>query len=238
MRRVLRLKIAICDDDRTYVDEIKRVINTLLYNEITDFEIDTYYNSQEIYSSTTKYDIAFLDIEMQPYTGIEVAEKLKNINPYIIIFIITSYDKYLDEAMDLNVFRYIKKPLDIRRLKNGIYKALESIDTNTISFFLKQGSTSKSIYSNDIQYIETVGRHTKVVTVKGEFISENKMDFWKEKLVPSFFYQVHKSFIINMKHITDYKRDLVILSDKYNIPISYRKRSEFKSYFLSYFGGR
>ena len=232
------MKIAICDDDRTYVDEIKRVINTLLYNEITDFEIDTYYNSQEIYSSTTKYDIAFLDIEMQPYTGIEVAEKLKNINPYIIIFIITSYDKYLDEAMDLNVFRYIKKPLDIRRLKNGIYKALESIDTNTISFFLKQGSTSKSIYSNDIQYIETVGRHTKVVTVKGEFISENKMDFWKEKLVPSFFYQVHKSFIINMKHITDYKRDLVILSDKYNIPISYRKRSEFKSYFLSYFGGR
>lgn len=238
MRRVLRLKIAICDDDRTYVDEIKRVINTLLYNEITDFEIDTYYNSQEIYSSTTKYDIAFLDVEMQPYTGIEIAEKLKSINPYIIMFIITSYDKYLDEAMDLNVFRYIKKPLDTRRLKNGLYKALESIDTNTISFFLKQGSTSKSIHSNDIQYIETVGRHTKVVTVKGEFISENKMDFWKEKLVPSFFYQVHKSFIINMKHITDYKRDLLILSDKYNIPISYRKRSEFKSYFLSYFGGR
>ena len=90
------MKIAICDDDRTYVDEIKRVINTLLYNEITDFEIDSYYNSQEIYSSATKYDIAFLDIEMQPYTGIEIAEKLKSINPYIIIFIITSFDIILN----------------------------------------------------------------------------------------------------------------------------------------------
>lgn len=232
------MKIAICDDDKAYVHEIEINIKCLLQDKKISAEFDLFYESNGIYDCNNFYDIAFLDIEMQPYTGIEVAEKLKSVNPYIIIFIITSYDKYLDEAMDLNVFRYIKKPLDTRRLKNGLYKALESIDTNTINFFLKQGSTSKSIHSNDIQYIETVGRHTKVVTVKGEYISDNKMNYWKEKLVPSFFYQVHKSFIINMKHITDYKRDSVVLSDKYNIPIAYRTQSEFKSYFLSYFGGR
>lgn len=232
------MKIAICDDDRVFVREVEINIKCLLQDKRISADFDLFYKSDIIYDCNNFYDIAFLDIEMQPYTGIEVAEKLKSVNPYIIIFIITSYDKYLDEAMDLNVFRYIKKPLDTRRLKNGLYKALESIDTNTINFFLKQGSASKSIYSNDIQYIETVGRHTKVVTVKGEYISDNKMNFWKEKLIPSFFYQVHKSFIINMKHITDYKRDSVILSDKYNIPISYRTQSEFKSYFLSYFGGR
>ncbi len=232
------MRIAICDDDKAYVREVENNIKCLLQDKRISADFDLFYKSDIIYDCNNFYDIAFLDIEMQPYTGIEVAEKLKSVNPYIIIFIITSYDKYLDEAMDLNVFRYIKKPLDTRRLKNGLYKALESIDTNTINFFLKQGSASKSIYSNDIQYIETVGRHTKVVTVKGEYISDNKMNFWKEKLIPSFFYQVHKSFIINMKHITDYKRDSVILSDKYNIPISYRTQSEFKSYFLSYFGGR
>ncbi len=232
------MKIAICDDDRVFVREVEINIKCLLQDKRISADFDLFYKSDIIYDCNNFYDIAFLDIEMQPYTGIEVAEKLKSVNPYIIIFIITSYDKYLDEAMDLNVFRYIKKPLDTRRLKNGLYKALESIDTNTINFFLKQGSASKSIYSNDIQYIETVGRHTKVVTVKGEYISDNKMNFWKKKLIPSFFYQVHKSFIINMKHITDYKRDSVILSDKYNIPISYRTQSEFKSYFLSYFGGR
>lgn len=232
------MKIAICDDDRVFVREVEINIKCLLQDKRISADFDLFYKSDIIYDCNNFYDIAFLDIEMQPYTGIEVAEKLKSVNPYIIIFIITSYDKYLDEAMDLNVFRYIKKPLDTRRLKNGLYKALESIDTNTINFFLKQGSASKSIYSNDIQYIETVGRHTKVVTVKGEYISDNKMNFWKEKLIPSFFYQVHKSFIINMKHITDYKRDSVILSDKYNIPISYRTQSEFKSCFLSYFGGR
>ena len=62
--------------------------------------------------------MAFLDVEMETYSGIEVAQKLKAKNPYIVIFIVTSYDKYLDDAMDLNVFRYIKKPLDKKRLKS------------------------------------------------------------------------------------------------------------------------
>lgn len=232
------MKIAICDDERKYVNEIESNVKAILGERKITAEFDLYCDSIEVYNCNKCYDVAFLDIEMTPHTGIEVAKKLKEINPYIIIFIVTSYDKYLDDAMDLNVFRYIKKPLDERRLKRGVIKALESIDNNFISFFLKSGSISKSVLSNDIVYIETAGRTTRVVTVREEYISENKMDFWKKKLVASFFFPVHKSFIINMKHITDYKRDTVILSGKYSVPIAYRKQAEFRSYFLSYFGGR
>ncbi len=119
------VKIAICDDNRTYVDEIKRITEAFLCTQVTDFEVDSYYNSQEIYNSNLVYDIAFLDIEMPGYSGIEVAKKLKSLNSHIIIFIITSYNKYLDDAMDLNVFRYIQKPLDPQRIKSGLERALK-----------------------------------------------------------------------------------------------------------------
>ncbi|MBR3868214.1 MAG: response regulator transcription factor [Clostridia bacterium] len=232
------MKIAICDDERKYVEETENNVKAILGEQNIDAEFDLYFSSSDIFDCGKFYDIAFLDIEMEPYSGIEVAEKLKQTNPYIMIFIITSYDSYLDDAMDLNVFRYIKKPIDARRLKSGIIKALESIDSNIITFFLKNGEASTNVLSDDIVYIETTGRATRVVTVNGEYISENKMDFWKEKLIASFFYKVHKSYIINMKHISDYKRDTVGLCGKYSVPIAYRKQAEFRSYFLSYFGGR
>lgn len=232
------MKVAICDDERKYVEETENNVKAILGEQNIDAEFDLYFSSSDIFDCGKFYDIAFLDIEMEPYSGIEVAEKLKQTNPYIMIFIITSYDSYLDDAMDLNVFRYIKKPIDTRRLKSGIIKALESIDSNIITFFLKNGEASTNVLSDDIVYIETVGRTTRVVTVNGEYISENKMDFWKEKLIASFFYKVHKSYIINMKHISDYKRDTVGLCGKYSVPIAYRKQAEFRSYFLSYFGGR
>lgn len=232
------MRIAICDDDKAYADEIVNTVQDLLCDKQIKADFDLYTDSEKLYNCNSFYDIAFLDIEMQPYSGIQVAKQLKTINPYIIVFIITSYDQYLDEAMDLNVFRYIKKPLDIRRLSKGLNKALDFIDNSTITFFLKQGGISKSIFSNDIIVIETVGRTTKVITVNGEYISENKMSFWQEKLIASFFYQVHKSFIINMKYITDYQRDTVVLKSKYKAPIAYRKQAEFRNYFLNFFGGR
>lgn len=232
------MKIAICDDNHVYVDEIKRMTEGFLENEISELQICPFYNSEELYHSTETFDIAFLDIEMPPYSGIEVAKKLKEANPHIIIFIITSHNQYLDDAMDLNVFRYIQKPLDAKRLKTGLEKALKRIDDTVINFYLRQGKVSNSVTSNDIIYIETVGRSTKVVTVGSEYLSENKMDFWKEKLIASFFYRVHKSYIVNMNYITDYQRDSLVLFKKYQVPISYRKQAEFRKVFLSYIGGR
>lgn len=232
------MKIAICDDEKKYVKETETKIKNILVEQNINAEFDLYNSSSAIYNCKKFYDIAFLDIEMKPYSGIKIAEKLKEINPYIVIFIITSYDEYLDDAMDLNVFRYIKKPLDERRLKTGVCKALEMIDNNVITFFLKSGNKSVSVISDDIIFVETVGRTTRIVTVKGEFVSENKMTFWKEKLSASFFFPVHKSFIINMKHLTGYKRDTVTLSETYSIPVAYRKQAEFRSYFFNFVGGR
>lgn len=182
--------------------------------------------------------MAFLDIEMEPYNGIETARQLKQLNKDVIVFFITSYEKYLDEAMDLNAFRFINKPLDGKRLKRGVEKALELIDSSQIRFYLKNGKDTISVSSNDIVFIEIVGRFTKVVTADNIYFSEETIDFWNKKLIASFFYNVHKSFIINMKYITNYKRDIIILNEEYEIPIAYRKQAMFRSYFLNYFGGR
>lgn len=231
------MRIVICDDERKYIDEIRNVLDTELTKSNMQTEVVIYDNCEQLYNEADYFNIAFLDVEMQPYSGIEVARRLKKTNPYLIIFIITSYEQYLDDALDLNVFRFINKPINHNRLEKGIQKAIKYIDETEISFFLKHGGTVKSIASNDIVYIEAQKRGTKVVTTEGEFISENRMDFWKKKLAAVFFYRIHKSFIINMKHISEYKRDTVGLCKKYYVPVAYRKQTEFRSFFFDYFGG-
>lgn len=232
------MKILICDDDKAYADEIKHHIEVFLYNKKIESKIDLYYESEKIHGGNTSYDIAFLDIEMGMYSGIDIAKELIAINPYITIFIITSYNKYLDDAMDLNVFRYLQKPLDAIRLKSGLEKALDIIDNREITFSVKHENKAITLTSNDIVYIEITGRTTKAVTCNGEYISDNNINFWQEKLIASFFYRIHKSFIINIKYITSYQRDSVVLMQKYKIPISYRNQADFKNFFFNYIGER
>ena len=185
-----------------------------------------------------KHDMAFLDIGMTPYNGLEIAARLKKKNRNIIIFFITSYDDYIDDAMDLHVFRYISKPLDARRLRAGVEKALKLIDRARTSFLVKESGKAVCVFSKDIVFVEIAGRSTRVVTTQGEYNSENGIDFWDSKLAAPSFFRVHKSYIVNVHYATDYTRATVVLCGKYEIPVAYRKQAEFRHFFLNYFGGR
>ncbi|MCR5523975.1 MAG: LytTR family DNA-binding domain-containing protein [Clostridia bacterium] len=231
------MRVVICDDDKSCIDDIYTNIQSIMTENNISAQINTFTDSEELFECGNHYDLAFLDVEMKPFSGIETARKLKTINKNIVIFFITSFDKYLDEAMDINAFRFIKKPIDVKRLRSGLLKALTLIDNTQVSFHLKEDNSIVTVSSNDIIYIEIVGRSTEVVLENKKYISANKIDFWESKLVASFFYRVHKSYIINMKYITQYSRDMVTLAQKYNIPISYRKQVAFRTAFFDSIGG-
>ena len=106
------MKIIICDDEKIYIDSVKQNVDAFLEENDLGAEYTLYTDCTELIKGNNDFfDMAFLDIEMGEIKGTQVAEKLKEVNPNIIVFIITSHDDYLDEAMDLDVFRYIKNLL-------------------------------------------------------------------------------------------------------------------------------
>lgn len=233
------MKIFICDDQPQYIQQISEITTSFMEkNKLSteiEFcgEIDKIVNYEKNY-----YDIALLDIEIGSRNGIEIGKKLKKVNPNIVIFIITAYEKYLDDAMDLNVLRFITKPIDRDRLESGLEKALEQIDNTVLEVYLVEDKSTVKLPVSDIIFIEISGRRTKIVTKNQEFYSSKPMKYWREKLNALFFYLIHTSYIVNMKHITSYEKEFVVLDNQYKIPIAFRKQTDFKKYFVKYFSGR
>ena len=56
-------------------------------------------------------DIALLDIHMRGMNGVELAKKLKEVNPKINIIFVTGFSEYAGEAMGLHASGYIMKPV-------------------------------------------------------------------------------------------------------------------------------
>jgi DNA-binding LytR/AlgR family response regulator len=234
-----RLKIIICDDEIKYVESIKTNVFNYFNENFQSPSFDTFTDGEEIMNADLGYyDLAFLDIEMGKAKGTDIAKTLKKVNRNIVIFFITAYNQYLDDAMDLDAFRFLTKPLDIRRLFDGLDKAMELIDNTIIEFMLKDNTGITKISASEIIYIEICGRFTKVVTQKNTYLSENNINFWQGKLTATYFYSVHKSFIINTNYITRYNRDSVILDNQFNISIANNKRAPFRQYFLRKIEGR
>ena len=138
------------------------------------------------------------------------------------------------DAMDLFALRFIKKPLDYQRFCSGLDKAVELINDETIELFLKDSNIVQKIKSKDIIYVETDDHKVKVVTTLGIFYSSDLIDYWEKKLTHISFYRVHKSYIVNLDYIDQYKRNELKLTTGELIGISYRNQPNFRKYFFDY----
>lgn len=150
---------------------------------------------------------------MPGVNGLTVTKHLQKINPNIIIFIVTSFQGYLDDAMDLNVFRFLSKPIDENRFFRSMKIALNLYKQSTEKIILDYFDEYHNIFTIDILYLTIENRKTKLVTKTQEFISNKKFDYWKSHLKPyGYFAQSHYSFIVNLKNVTDFNKNEITLS--------------------------
>ncbi len=230
----MTINALICDDDNKCGDIILRYLQKYCGERNITCFYDLFNNGEKALESIQSYNIAFLDIEIGNVSGLEIAKKLKENNKNIIIFFITEYEKYIDDAMDLFALRFMKKPLDYQRFYTGLDKAVELINDETIELFFKDSNIVQKIKSKDIIYIETDDHKVKIVTTMGVFYSSNLIDYWEKKLTHISFYRVHKSYILNLDYIDQYKRNEVKLTTGELIGISYRNQPTFRKYFFNY----
>ncbi len=232
------MKIAICDDEQIYIDNIAEHLDIFSAENNIDFEKSIFTNSADILASDIRFDIAVLDVEMDNINGIKLGSELRKRNPHIILIYVTAYRKYLDDALNLNAVRFFEKPLDPQRFYRGLHDAVKRIDNTSISFYLKDQELTERISAQDIIFVEIEKRKTKVVTRDKEYHSDHHISFWQDKLTSTIFISPHKSYIINFNYVTAYERNYVILDERYKVNIARNKQADFYRKFMQYVEGR
>ena len=112
------MKILLVDDEKL---QLIRLLNTVK-KVLPDSEILSYTNPVLAFKENENnlIDIAFLDIEMPEINGIQLAKKLKTINPKINIIFVTAYDNYALDAYKLHASGYVTKPVNEKKVKEEL----------------------------------------------------------------------------------------------------------------------
>lgn len=228
------MKILICDDQIEFISETKSHVEEYMKSHFINYEIEVETNPQKILDNNSIYQLAFLDIQMEQVDGLSLAKVLKERNPKMIIFFITSFNDYQDDAMDLRAFRFFDKPFNAERLYSGLDKAMEYIDETYIDFYLYTNNEQKKILIDDVIYVERLNRQVTLVTTHGKYITRETFDDWCEILQNTFFYKVHKSILVNLHYVTSYKYSELILQNEISIPIATRRQSDFHKFWFEY----
>ncbi len=228
------MRILICDDETKNINDLQKYVEEYMNNRGVSFEIEATTNPIGVVKSDAIYDLVFLDIQMPELDGFKVARELKERNSKVVVFFITAFNEYQDDAMDLQVFRFFEKPFDVKRLYSSLDKAMEYIDGAYVDVFVYNNKEHKRVLVDDIVYIKRENRKIYLYTKDSEIIVREDLDEWNDKLPNTFFYMVHKSFLINLHYITKYNYTEVYLNEAIRIPIASRKQADFHKFWFKY----
>ena len=228
------MRILICDDENIYADELKSFIENYFLLRHLPAEITIKCDPLDVVNDESIYEIAFLDIQMNNVDGLSLAKILKERNSKVAIFFITSFGRYQDDAMDLNAFRFFEKPFDPERLRSGLDKVMEYIDRTYVDFFINANGAQKKIPADDILYVERDNRKVTLHTLDEKYITRESFNFWEDALQSTYFYTVHKSFIVNLHYVTKYDYSELYLQDSIRIPIAPRRQKDFRKFWFEY----
>lgn len=230
------MRILICDDDALMIEQLQKYIRNFFEKKgVKCPELVYFSDGESLLADNGEKDILFLDIEMPGMNGIYVGNELKKKNNNIIIFIVTSYSEYLDEAMRFHVFRYLSKPLDKQRFFRNMKDAVDLYNTMTVKLPIETKQGVHTLPASSIIAVEAQGRKVIVHTTSRDFESVHNMQYWLNLLPKNCFFQTHRSFIINFEHITDFDHTLIHMADnQFHAYLTKRKYSKFKEAYLLY----
>ena len=222
------LSIAVCDDEVIECCSMARKIKEIMEEMKIPCIIRQFQSGGEMLQALESFDIVFLDIIMQDLDGMKTAQIFREKASDKILIFVSSSREYVFEAYDVEAFQYLLKPVDGRKLRRVLQKAVQKTEKCSQEFIIISSERQKKkLFLDDIYYFEIIGRMVDVHGAEGIFTYYEQIGELENKLRDKGFFRCHKSYLINLKYVDRYNRQEVILENGEKIVIAKRRYEEF-----------
>lgn len=192
-------------------------------------------------------DALFVDINMPDLNGLDFVKSLAL--PPLVVFT-TAYSEYAVEGYKVDAVDYLLKPFGLTDMQRAAAKLKSRYDLihtaqlspvdNDDSIFMKTEYKVVRIRLSDIIYVEGMSEYLRIYLENQEkpviaLLSMKKME---ERLQNRHFMRIHRSYIINLKHIKEMNKSRITLSNDASMPIGDLYKDKLNEYISGKFLGR
>lgn len=201
------LNYVICDDNKSILDKLSKILESLFIKHNLDAEISGKFTSPkqllEFVKSNT-VNVLFLDIDLKSnVSGIDLASEIRKWNKDIYIIFTSAHLEYILIAYKCKTFDFIPKPLTTERVEETILRLMDDINNDgKKNSFIRIDNKNTIINQNNINFIKKEGMKLVFYTDTRKY--ETYSSFTKiSSELPANFIRCHKSFIANINKISD-----------------------------------
>lgn len=211
------LNFAICEDNINILNRMSNTLEDIFIKNNFDASISIKSNTPDaILTAVREKDInvLILDINLNSkINGLELAEKVREINKDMYFVFATSHLEYALIAYKHKTFDYLPKPITRERLEDTIVRLFKDIH-GIPKKYIKIDSKNTVVLESDIEYIKRDGMKLIFHTNSIDYDTYSSFNKFKDNL-PSHFVRCHKSFVVNTRTIKNANlvSNLITLND-------------------------
>lgn len=214
------IKIAICDDENFFVDELQAQVKDFFLEKRIEFRVTEYLSGKELAEHAHDHDLIFLDVKMQEQDGFKTAEILREsgFSGHIIFVTIMKDEVY--KAFEYEAFDYLVKPLSKSSFEHTMERFLRTLQNSSKQLIITHKNEQSLINLSDVLYCEVINRKINLHFVDGNIVEYyGKISELEQRLGREFF-KSHRSYLVNLKYITGYNSNEITLSSGEKLPLS------------------
>lgn len=230
-----KIRIAICDDEQN----IRSYLAALIRREDSSCRISEYASAEAYLAAGEDHDLLLLDIELGggagspgSMDGMALARRLRSLPPdrQPLIIFVTGYESYVYQAFDVEAFQYLVKPVDEGRFADVFRRAAEKLSVlekqRRRTLLVQYAGASRVIPLENIRYVESRGHKLLLHLKEGTVEYYGKIGELEQELGGQFA-RIHKGYLVNLRHVEEYARGQVTLTDGEKLMISKYKYDAF-----------
>ena len=228
------MNIAICDDEKIWQKELIKYLDEYKRKRKEDMFISCFSDGISCCESKLdKYDIIFMDYQMESVDGIETARKIRLKNADTVIIFVSAYPQIALDTFEVKTFRFLSKPIDKAKLFKALDDYFAEIDIDKLLVFKTHEKTIK-IKVSEVIYAEANKNHTMIHTEKEDFEILTNLKTVEKMLSEDKFFRCHNAYITSFRHIKHHNNTEIIYYDNSSVYISRNKLPKFRIAFQEF----
>lgn len=224
------IRICIVEDELEQAELLKGYINKYGNAKKQPFSITHLPDGIDLVDDyKSQFDIILLDIQMKHLDGMSAAEKIRKVDPDVIIIFITSTVQYAVQGYAVDALGYVLKPVPFTQFEQLFDKAITRVQAKQQRVYIKVSVDDKQIKldCSAIYYIESQRNNVVIHAEEDDYVTAGPLKRFEEMLMPHGFSKCHNAYLINLSAVEAVQKEEVVLTSGTCLPISRAKKKEF-----------
>ena len=232
-------RIAIVEDEAAVREQLAGYVQRYTRQYGTPFEVTEFADGMEILENyRPQFDIIFLDVEMPRLGGFGAAERIRAVDPDVVLVFVTNMAQYAIKGYEVDALDYVLKPVSYGAFCTKLSRAIQRVQRRKGGQVALQlsGGGMQLLDTGDILYLETRNRMLYYHTATQEYAVRGSLAGAEKQLAAYHFARCNQCYLVNLQYVRGVENDFVQVGDA-RLEISRRQKAAFMTAVASYLGG-